>query len=150
MITLLTAAEASGSACAFLAAVSVAPEVFELRPDYCVLVLAAEGLEPGPPNQASDEMLSRAGALARTALGGRAPEEVPRVADWRAARRPRTRRPDRSGERPHQLPYPAEPAGRHRQPAHHRRPAPRQQENTRMLIHTCLPCGAKLVIMPRA
>ena len=38
----------------------MAPEVFELRPDYCVLVMAAEGLEPGPPDQASDELLARA------------------------------------------------------------------------------------------
>jgi hypothetical protein len=44
MITLLTTAEVSESAHAFLAAVSVAPEVSELRPDYCVLVMAAEGL----------------------------------------------------------------------------------------------------------
>ena len=43
MITLLTAAEASESARAFLAAAVVTPEVFELRPDYCVLVMAAEG-----------------------------------------------------------------------------------------------------------
>ena len=248
MITLLTAAEASESVRAFLAAAVVAPEVFELRPDYRVLVMAAEGLEPGPPDQVSDELLARAETRARTALDGRAPEDVPQVADWRdayrvfgakpqrtrpsveallrrldaglpridrltdaynavsianlvpvggedldryqgparlvragrrrglrhhsarraghrapparrgdlagrrrrhlspvelaamhpdpdndghherrlhhrRARRARTRRPDRSGDRPRQLPHPAEPAGRHRQPAHHRRPA---------------------------
>ena len=249
MITLLTAAEASESARAFLAAAVVAPEVFELRPDYRVLVMAAEGLEPGPPDQVSDELLARAETRARTALDGRAPEDVPQVADWRDAyrafgakpqrtrpsveallrrldaglpridrltdaynavsianlvpvggedldryqgparlvraagdedfgttahgepatehprpgeviwrddagvtcrqwnwrqctrtrittgyherrlhhrrtRRARTRRPDRGRDRPRQLPHPAEPAGRHRQPAHHRRPAP--------------------------
>ena len=96
MITLLTAAEASGRACAFLAAVSVAPEVFELRPDYCVLVMAAEGLESRPPDQASDELLLRAETLARTALGGRAPEEVPQVADWRAAYRAFGAKPQRT------------------------------------------------------
>jgi DNA/RNA-binding domain of Phe-tRNA-synthetase-like protein len=96
MITLLTAAEASEDAYAFLAAVSVAPDVFELRPDYCVLVMAGEGLEPGPPDQASDELLSRAEMRARTALGGRAPEEVPQVADWRAAYRAFGGKPQRT------------------------------------------------------
>jgi hypothetical protein len=46
MITLLTEAEVSDSARAFLAAVGVAPDVLGLRPDYRVLVLVAEGLEP--------------------------------------------------------------------------------------------------------
>jgi hypothetical protein len=49
-MTLLTEAQVSERARAFLAAVSVAPEVLELRPDYRVLVMAAEGLEPGPPD----------------------------------------------------------------------------------------------------
>jgi len=96
MITLLTTTEASESARAFLAAVSVAPEVFELRADYCVLVMVAEGLEPGPPDQASDELLSRAETRARTALGGRAPEEVPQVDDWRAAYRAFGAKPQRT------------------------------------------------------
>src|SRR6266702_953416 len=59
-MTLLTAAEVSERARAFLAAVSVAPDVFELRPDYRVLVMVAEGLEPGPPDQISEELLARA------------------------------------------------------------------------------------------
>ena len=50
----LTAAEISQSARAFLAAAAVAPEVLALRPDYRVLVVAAEGLEPGPPDQVGD------------------------------------------------------------------------------------------------
>jgi DNA/RNA-binding domain of Phe-tRNA-synthetase-like protein len=85
MIDVLSAAEVSKQARAFLAGVSVAPEVLELRPDYRVLVMTAEGLEPGPPDQVSEELLARAETRARTALGGRAPEDVPQVADWRAA-----------------------------------------------------------------
>jgi DNA/RNA-binding domain of Phe-tRNA-synthetase-like protein len=96
MITLLTTAEASESTRAFLAAVSVAPEVFGLRPDYRVLVVAAEGLEPGPPDQASDELLARAETRARTALDGRAPEEVPQVAGWRDAYRAFGAKPQRT------------------------------------------------------
>ena len=96
MITMLTAAEVSESARAFLAAAVVAPEVFELRPDYCVLVMAAEGLEPGPPDQVSDELLARAETRARTALDGRAPEDVPQVADWRDAYRAFGAKPQRT------------------------------------------------------
>ena len=96
MITLLTAGEVSESARAFLAAVSVAPEVLELRPDYRVLVMTAEGLEPGPPDQASEDLLAAAEARARTALDGRAPEDVPEVADWRDAYRAFGAKPQRT------------------------------------------------------
>jgi DNA/RNA-binding domain of Phe-tRNA-synthetase-like protein len=74
----------------------VASEVFELRPDYRVLVMAAEGLEPGPPDQVSDELLARAETRARTALDGRAPEDVPQVADWRDAYRAFGAKPQRT------------------------------------------------------
>ena len=67
-MTALTTAEVSERACAFLAAVSVAPEVLELRPDYRVLVMVAEGLEPGPPDQISEELLARAEIRARVTL----------------------------------------------------------------------------------
>jgi hypothetical protein len=43
--TALTASDVSESARALLAAVSVAPDVLELRPDYRVLVMVAEGLK---------------------------------------------------------------------------------------------------------
>jgi DNA/RNA-binding domain of Phe-tRNA-synthetase-like protein len=96
VITLLTAAEVSDSARAFLAAVSVAPDVLDLRPDYRVLVLVAEGLEPGPPDGLSDELLARAETRAQIALDGRAPEDVPEVADWRAAYRAFGAKPQRT------------------------------------------------------
>ncbi|HEX5299578.1 MAG TPA: hypothetical protein VFW50_21545, partial [Streptosporangiaceae bacterium] len=96
MITVLTPGEVSESARAFLAAVSVAPEVLELRPDYRVLVMTAEGLEPGPPDQASEDLLAAAEARARTALDGRAPEDVPEVADWRDAYRAFGAKPQRT------------------------------------------------------
>jgi DNA/RNA-binding domain of Phe-tRNA-synthetase-like protein len=95
-MTGLTAAEVSQRAGAFLAAVSVAPDVFELRPDYSVLVMVAEGLEPGPPDQISDELLARAEARARITLDGRAPEDVPEVADWRDAYRSFGAKPQRT------------------------------------------------------
>jgi DNA/RNA-binding domain of Phe-tRNA-synthetase-like protein len=96
VITLLTAAEASQRARAFLTAAAVAPEVLELRPDYRVLVMTAENLEPGPSDQASDELLARAEIRARAALDGRAPEDVPQVADWRDAYRAFGAKPQRT------------------------------------------------------
>jgi DNA/RNA-binding domain of Phe-tRNA-synthetase-like protein len=94
--TLLTAAEVSQSARAFLAAVSVAPGVLELRSDYRVLVMVAEGLEPGLPDEISDGLLARAEIRARVTLAGRAPEEMPHVADWRAAYRAFGAKPQRT------------------------------------------------------
>jgi DNA/RNA-binding domain of Phe-tRNA-synthetase-like protein len=95
-MNLLTATEVSDSAYAFLAGVSVDPAVLELRPDYRVLVLAAEGLQPGPPDEISGGLLARAEARARIALGGRPPEDVPEIADWRAAYRAFGARPQRT------------------------------------------------------
>jgi DNA/RNA-binding domain of Phe-tRNA-synthetase-like protein len=92
----LTEAEVSERARAFLAAVSVAPEVFELRPDYRVLVLVADGLEPGSPDQISDGLLTQAETRARITLDGRAPEDVPQVADWRTAYRAFGAKPQRT------------------------------------------------------
>jgi DNA/RNA-binding domain of Phe-tRNA-synthetase-like protein len=95
-MTLSTAAEVSQSAPAFLGAVAVAPDVLELRPDYRVLVMVAEGLEPGLPDQISDELLTRAAIRARNTLDGRAPEDVPQVAGWRAAYRAFGAKPQRT------------------------------------------------------
>jgi DNA/RNA-binding domain of Phe-tRNA-synthetase-like protein len=96
MTTLLTAAEVSESGREFLAAASVAPEVLELRPDYRVLMMVAEGLEPGPPDEISGELLAQAETRARIALDGRAPEDVPDVADWRDAYRAFGAKPNRT------------------------------------------------------
>ncbi len=95
-MTELTAAEVSERARAFLAAVSVAPDVLELRPDYRVLVMVAEGLKPGLPDEISDELLARAETRARITLDGRAPEDVPQVTGWRAAYRAFGAKPQRT------------------------------------------------------
>jgi DNA/RNA-binding domain of Phe-tRNA-synthetase-like protein len=96
VITLLTRAEVSERARAFLAAARVAPEVLELRLDYRVLVIVAEGLQPGLPDQISLGLLAQAEARARIALDGRAPEDVLQVADWRAAYRAFGAKPQRT------------------------------------------------------
>jgi len=95
-MTSLTAAGVSERGRDFLAAASVARDVLELRPDYRVLVLVAEGLEPGLPDEISDQLLARAEARARIALDGRVPEDVPQVADWRTAYRAFGAKPQRT------------------------------------------------------
>jgi DNA/RNA-binding domain of Phe-tRNA-synthetase-like protein len=95
-MTLLTKAEVSERARAFLEGVGVASEVLELRPDYRVLVMVAEGLMPGSPDETSEELLARAETRARIALDGRAPENVPQVADWRDAYRAFGAKPQRT------------------------------------------------------
>jgi DNA/RNA-binding domain of Phe-tRNA-synthetase-like protein len=92
----VTAAQVSEHARAFLAAVSVDPDVLELRPDYRVMVMVAEGLEPGPPDEISGELLAHAETRARATLDGQAPEALPHVADWRAAFRAFGAKPQRT------------------------------------------------------
>ncbi len=64
---------------------AVEPAVTDLRPDYTALVIVAEGLRPGPTDQATDALLSSAEAAARAVLAGRDPSELESVAAWRAA-----------------------------------------------------------------
>ncbi len=59
--------------------------VTELRPDYAALIIVAEGLRPGPCDQASEALLAEAEACARAALAGRPASELGPVAAWRDA-----------------------------------------------------------------
>lgn len=81
---------------AFLAGGSVDPAVFALRPDYRVLLLAVDGLEPGPSDATSEALLRRAEASARDVLGDRPPEHLPHVAAWRDAYRAFGAKPQRT------------------------------------------------------
>ncbi len=52
----------------FLDGAEVAPEIFKLRPDYRVLMMAVDGITSGPSNDVSETMLKQVEASARTAL----------------------------------------------------------------------------------
>jgi DNA/RNA-binding domain of Phe-tRNA-synthetase-like protein len=80
----------------FLAGGRVDTAVFALRPDYRAMLLAVDGIVPGPSNQASDELLQAAEAAAREALRGRPAEDLPHVAAWRAAYRAFGAKPQRT------------------------------------------------------
>lgn len=61
------------------------PAVLALRPDYRVLLVAADGIEPGPSDDATEQLLQRAETTAARALAGQPVEELPHVAAWREA-----------------------------------------------------------------
>jgi DNA/RNA-binding domain of Phe-tRNA-synthetase-like protein len=75
---------------------TVDAEVFALRPDYRVLLLAVDGLEPGPSDQASDALLRAAEAAAGELLRDRPVDQLPQVAAWREAYRAFGAKPQRT------------------------------------------------------
>lgn len=80
----------------FLAAGRVDAAVFELRPDYRAMLLAVDGLVPGPSDQGSEVLLQAAEAAAGEALRDRAVEQLEHVAAWREAYRAFGAKPQRT------------------------------------------------------
>jgi len=81
---------------AWLGQAQVDDAVLALRPDYAALLIVAEGLSPGPSDDATDTLLRAAEEAAGIALGGRAPADLAPVADWRAAYQAFGARPSRT------------------------------------------------------
>src|SRR4051794_2810254 len=86
----------SGRLETFLGGARVDPAVLELRPDYRVLLVAIDGLVPGPSNDASEALISSAEDAARRALQQRPVEELAHVATWREAYRAFGAKPQRT------------------------------------------------------
>jgi DNA/RNA-binding domain of Phe-tRNA-synthetase-like protein len=61
------------------------PAVMDLRPDYTPVIIVAEGLVPGPTDDASDALLADAEVGARKTLAGGTAADLPPVAAWRRA-----------------------------------------------------------------
>jgi DNA/RNA-binding domain of Phe-tRNA-synthetase-like protein len=80
----------------FLSKADVEDDVFALRPDYRVMLLAADGLVPGPSNQVSEDLLATAEIRARNALRDQTVEQLPHVAAWREAYRAFGAKPQRT------------------------------------------------------
>lgn len=68
-----------------LAAASIDPAVFELRPDYAAALIIARDLTPGPPSPASEALLVAAEAQAAERLAIGEAHDLPEVQEWRAA-----------------------------------------------------------------
>ena len=82
----LTGQDTAGEAARrWLGQVAVERQVTELRPDYTALLIAAEGLRPGPSDEATDALLRDAEAKARAELAGRTPADLAPVTAWRLA-----------------------------------------------------------------
>jgi DNA/RNA-binding domain of Phe-tRNA-synthetase-like protein len=80
----------------FLAGACVDAAVFALRPDYRALLVAVDGIVPGPGDQDSDALLQAAEAAARQVLDGGSAEQLPHVAAWREAYRAFGAKPQRT------------------------------------------------------
>ena len=80
----------------FLADGHVDAAVFALRPDCRVMLVAVDGLVPGPSDQASDALLQAAEATAGEALRDRPAEQLPHVAAWREPYRAFGAKPQRT------------------------------------------------------
>jgi DNA/RNA-binding domain of Phe-tRNA-synthetase-like protein len=81
---------------AYLAQATIDSDVFGLRPDYRALLIAVDGLEPGPSDESSEALLRSAEASARAALEVAPVDELPRVASWREAYRSFGAKPQRT------------------------------------------------------
>lgn len=80
----------------FLAGARVDDAVFALRPDYRALLIAADGIRPGPSDQTSEALLALAEAAAREALAETAVDQLPHIAAWREAYRAFGAKPQRT------------------------------------------------------
>jgi DNA/RNA-binding domain of Phe-tRNA-synthetase-like protein len=80
----------------WLTAAAVDDAVFALRPDYRVVLVTADGLQPGPSDDVSERVVAAAETTARERLGGRKPEELPELAAWRDAYRAFGAKPQRT------------------------------------------------------
>jgi DNA/RNA-binding domain of Phe-tRNA-synthetase-like protein len=79
-----------------LSGARVEAAVFALRPDYQVMLLAADGIIPGPSDHSSEALLLSAEAAAHDALWVTSPEDLPHVAAWREAYRAFGAKPQRT------------------------------------------------------
>jgi DNA/RNA-binding domain of Phe-tRNA-synthetase-like protein len=80
----------------FLDGARVDDAVFALRPDYRALLLAVDGIAPGPTDDQSEALLRRAEEAAAGFLAGAPLEELPHVAAWREAYRLFSAKPQRT------------------------------------------------------
>ena len=80
----------------FLAGARVDAAVFGLRPDYRALLVAVDGLVPGPADEVSEALLRAAEDAARESLSDHPADQLPHVAAWREAYRAFGAKPQRT------------------------------------------------------
>src|SRR3954471_10847497 len=80
----------------FLDGAQVGSDVFDLRPDYRALLLAVDGLTPGPDDEHSETLLRGAEQAATRLLATVGVEELPHIAAGREPYRAFGARPQRT------------------------------------------------------
>lgn len=80
----------------FLDGAEIDAEVFTLRPDYRVLLVAADGITPGSSDPEGEALLRRAEEAAAGMLAERTVDALPHVAAWREAYRGFGAKPQRT------------------------------------------------------
>lgn len=80
----------------FVDGAAVEPSVFALRPDYRVLLLAVDGLAPGPSEADGDALLRRAEQRVAHLLNDGSVDRLPHIAAWRDAYRTFGAKPQRT------------------------------------------------------
>ncbi|WP_201780406.1 B3/4 domain-containing protein [Mycolicibacterium chlorophenolicum] len=70
--------------------------VFDLRPDYRAVLIAAGGVAPGPSDPISEALLEEAESVARERLGDQPVEGIAHIAAWREAFRAFGAKPQRT------------------------------------------------------
>ena len=81
---------------AFLAAATVDNAVHALRPDYRAMLIAVDGIEPGPSDHNSESLLTAAQDSARRWIDQTPIDQLPHIAAWRAAYRAFGAKPQRT------------------------------------------------------
>jgi DNA/RNA-binding domain of Phe-tRNA-synthetase-like protein len=76
---------ASSQARQWLDLAAVERPVLELRPDYTALIIVADGLQPGPSDEATDALLADTETQTQAMLAGRQAADLEPVAAWRLA-----------------------------------------------------------------
>lgn len=79
-----------------LDAARVDQAVFDLRPDYRAMLIAADGITPMPSDDVSESLLLKAETIARQTLHEQAIEDIPHIAAWRQAYRSLGAKPQRT------------------------------------------------------
>ena len=81
---------------AFLDSAQIDAAVFALRPDYRALLVAVDGIVPGPSDQTSDALVQASENAAGEALSDQPADQLPQVAAWREAYRAFGAKPQRT------------------------------------------------------
>ncbi|RMZ68163.1 B3 4 domain-containing [Pyrenophora seminiperda CCB06] len=69
----------------YLSSAHIDPEIFKLRPDYRALLMTVTNIPPGPCDSTSEAFLSSAEASAKAVLAHTPVNDIPHIAQWKAA-----------------------------------------------------------------